>query len=201
MMRPWWELWPGRLEAELRSLDDAGINWERDERAFRSGVLKLRIRLRVDGEALDLEAIYPDLYPYVRFQVSAPTLTLGRHQHPFAKQLCLIGRSTWNWRTTDTLAEDLVRRLPLVLTSARTPDPILAAALEEAQGEPFTDYYEYPIPGAMVLVDSDWDLDTSIKTGRLELALEMGCLNYEGDKVPVVRGAVAQVQSFDGKQT
>src|SRR5215213_8372033 len=84
-LRPWWERWPGLLERELRTLAEAGIIYEVDEEARARGFIRLRLTVVVGGEELSLVATYPDLFPYVRFDVRAPDLDLPRHQHPFTK--------------------------------------------------------------------------------------------------------------------
>jgi hypothetical protein len=104
---------------------------------------------------LELTAIYPELFPYFRFQVFAGNLGLQRHQHPFEGQLCLIGRSTWNWHTHDTLASYITHpsRLQALLVSGRSPDRASVSHLEEPQAEPFGAYYHYA-PESIVLVGS-----------------------------------------------
>lgn len=171
MLPRWWELWPGRLEYELEALRLAGIPCARDEPAFKNGQVVIRLRPTVDGEELDLVAVFPDLYPYFRFEVYAPHLDLPRHQQPFGKSLCLIGRATANWRTTDTLAEFISKRLPQMLRVARTADSIEASESEEHQGEPFSDYYAYQ-PGAVVLVDSDWRIPDAARRGQCIIGLQ-----------------------------
>lgn len=190
MLKPWWERWPERLEHELEALRATGIPFELDEEARAAGIIKLRLSPTIDGERLRLEAIFPDLYPYVRFEVLAPDLDLEHHQNPFTKNLCLIGRSTWNWCGGDTLAEFITARLPLVLKAARTGDREAVAGIEEQQGEPITNYYPYP-KDAMVLVDGSWSLPPS--AGRGEFVI--GLLDLSG---PVLRGAVLKIQEAGG---
>ena len=103
MRKLWWEQWPGRREMELKALDDANISFQLDEGCFQKGALKIQLQPTVNGEILELVAHYPELYPYFRFQVFATNLNLPSHQDPFQGTLGLIGRSTWNWHTTDTL--------------------------------------------------------------------------------------------------
>lgn len=197
-MKSWWERWPDRLEAELKALDKAGITYTRDPDAFAAGILKLCLRHDVNGEVLDLVAVFPDLYPYTAFQVSAPGLDLDRHQHPFGKNLCLIGRSTWKWHTTDTLADFVVNQVPRVLMTARAA-PEVAATLEEPQGEPFSDYYPY-MPKAFILVDSGWSLDPAVPGGHVELVIDIERVAHEGIKYPIIKGAVVAVSGPDGRE-
>ena len=143
MSRPWWKRWPGRLEFELRCLEEAGIKYRFDEPARAAGIIKLFLQHAVSGEKIDLIATFPDLFPYFRFEVQAPNLSLQRHQHPAGKNLCLIGRATANWRSGDTLAEFITNRLPRVLSAVRAPHATETGAIEEHQGEPATDYFHY----------------------------------------------------------
>jgi hypothetical protein len=164
---PWWESEPGRFEYELAELEAAGVSYEIDERARTAGVIVLNLTVTTgEGEVLRLVARFPDLYPYVRFELLAPELELDRHQNPIGKQLCLIGRDTGEWRTTDTLAAYIMDRLPLVLRGARGADADEVAALEEHQGEPFSDYYPYR-DGHMLLVDGAWVVAPDVRGGLL----------------------------------
>lgn len=189
MRKLWWEQWPDRLEMELKALDDARIPYRRDEEWFRKGILKLHLQPTVEGERLDLVAIYPQLFPYFRFQVFATNLGLPRHQNPFEGNLCLIGRSTWNWHTTDTVAGYIAdpKRLPALLISARSEDRATVAHLEESQAEPFSEYYGYT-PGSMLLVDSSWDLPPHVTHGELEIALQSAGNDHLRGMVKTVHG-------------
>jgi molybdopterin/thiamine biosynthesis adenylyltransferase len=182
----WYESEPGRLEFELAELEAAGIDYEVDERAKDAGVIVLSLSLTTEaGERLRLIARFPDIYPYMRFEVSAPDLSLDRHQNPLGKQLCLIGRATHNWRTTDTLASYIRERLPLVLQGARSTNPAKVAELEEHQGEPFSDYYPYR-DDYMLLVEGGWKLDPVSRGGIL-------MVGFNGRSGPGLRGAVLEV--------
>jgi molybdopterin/thiamine biosynthesis adenylyltransferase len=171
MPRRWWDLWPGRLEHELEALGAAGIPYEQDNSKFKNGRLVIKTWPTIEGERLDLIAEYPELYPYFRFEVQAPGLDLPRHQQPFNKNLCLVGRATANWKTTDTLADFISQRLPQVLKVARNPASVEASELEEHQGEPFSDYYSYQ-PGAILMVDSSWKLADAAQRGKCSIGLK-----------------------------
>lgn len=188
-MLPWWERWPGRLEDELNRLDRAGIAYELNDDAFRAGVVRLVVNLEVGDEHHRLVVDFPELYPDVRFEVYAPDLNLAHHQHPFAKNLCLLGRDSGNWLPSDTLATFLQERLPIVLQTGRSEDAAEVAGLEEEQAEPFTDYYIFQ-PSAMLLVDSSWVIDPTIPKGKLLI----GIVSYG----PSLRGAVLEVSDEYG---
>ena len=168
-MIPWWERFPGRLEQEIRSLDERGFTHRRDELAWKKGKLILHVGVPERfGGPLDLLVHYPDFFPYTRFDVFAPALALRRHQNPFGKNLCLLGRASTNWRVTDTLGGLLETQLRAILRFQREGATALRD-LEEPQGEPFTDYCPYDADTA-VLVDSSWHIDPAVRSGKLRLA-------------------------------
>ncbi|HUT59187.1 MAG TPA: E2/UBC family protein [Phycisphaerae bacterium] len=186
----WWELYPDRLEYELKALDEAAIEYKRDEEAFSEGVLCLHLSVTVDGEPLNLRAVFPDLYPYFRFEVFAPSLNLSHHQNPLTKNLCLIGRSTELWYPRDTLAFFLTQRLRQVLCSGLSNDPQEVTAIEQHQAEPFSDYYCYE-PGTAVIVSGRWAIDTRHTSGTLSIGLQSA-------RTHPLRGAVLKVRDEDG---
>jgi molybdopterin/thiamine biosynthesis adenylyltransferase len=174
---------------ELAALKKAGIPHSRDDEWFRKGILKLFLQPTVAGETLDLVAIYPQLFPYFRFQVYARNLRLSRHQNPFEGNLCLIGRSTSNWHTTDTLANFMTdpTRLPALLTSARSKDRAAVSHLEEAQAEPFSDYYMYA-SNSMLVVDGGWQIPSMFDSGELEVVVQSAGQGYLRGIVKTVKG-------------
>lgn len=170
-MKYWWERWPARLDYEIDKLRKAGIQCELDADAFNSGIAKLKLRYTFDGSDHSFVVIFPDVYPYIRFEVFAPDLDLEHHQNPFDKNLCMIGRSTANWHTSDTVADFFISRLPQVLKAGRSSDPLEAKELEELQGEPLTSYYPY-FPNSAVLADSSWSIDPLVSEGILEIGMD-----------------------------
>jgi len=192
MIRPWWEEFPGLLESELRALERAGIPYQKNKAASQAGVLRLDLRVTVDGRAIPLFAVYPDLYPYFRPEVYAPTLNLPHHQNPIRKNLCLLPRSTGEWDVeADALATLLTEQLPRTLQAGETQDPEVADGLEQHQAEPFADYYSYP-PGPFVIADGSCPIPGRYKAGSLLIGT---CT--PGSKV--LRGAVLEVQSDRGE--
>jgi len=190
-LKHWWEQWPGRLEHELEALTAAGIPFTIDEGARTNGAIKIDLHPIIDGEQLNLQAIFPDLYPYFQVEVLAPDLALDHHQNPFARNLCLIGRSSSNWRTTDTLA-DLIRvQLPVALKAGRADTPEISGAIEEHQGEPLSAYFDYPSE-AVLMVDSSWSLPPESTHGELVIRLE-------DQAEPILRGVVVEVRASGGE--
>lgn len=167
----WWARQPERYEYELAQLDAAGINYSIDDVARTEGILRLDLSIpSEEGEPLRLQATFPDLYPYFRFEIRAPELDLPHHQNPFSKNLCLLGRSTGNWNTDDTLAMFIRERVPLVLMAGKSSGTAAVAALEEQQGEPFSDYYSYR-DFSMIVVDSSWQIPEHYTGGTLVVNL------------------------------
>ena len=167
-MQPWWERWPGRLEWELAELQEVGIEHRMDQNAFRKGIVVLNIHHEIKDRKEDFIVRFPDVYPYMRFEIYAPGLKLDHHQNPFKKNLCMIGRSTANWSIDDTVAQYITSRLPKVLQTGERADPFSAKQLEEIQGEPISDYYPYA-PDSVVLIDSSWSIDPSVGGGIIKL--------------------------------
>ena len=171
-------------------MEARGIKHQRDEPAWNDGQLVLHLNVPSPGQpALQLVAQYPDLYPYTRFEVFAAGLALPRHQHPFGKNLCLMGRASINWSTDDTLGEVLEAQLPKILRFA-TEDAAALRGLEEQQGEPISEFYAYHADTA-VLVDSTWRIDPKAKSGRLKLRFS--------SSLPF-RGAVTALLNAQGQE-
>lgn len=188
----WWERWPERLEHELQALRCLGIEFERDEAAFARGLLRLRLFPVVDGARVELIATFPGSYPYFRFELAAPELALPRHQHPFAKNLCLIGRATDNWSLKDTLAAFVESQVPLALKAAVGEGVDAGGQIaEEDQGEPFSDYYSYA--PAMLLVDGNWSLPATATHGSLNVGLLARLGEAHGESIHL-RGVVKEVR-------
>ena len=188
--KPWWEVHGGRLEYELEALDKAGIRCRKDKDAFAAGIVQLWLTLVHEGEELELRVVFPDLYPYFRFEIYAAKLDLPHHQNPFAKNLCLIGRSTEFWHTNDTLADFIVKRLPQTLTAGRSDDRQEVAGLEQHQAEPYSNYFICH-PGTSVIVDGGWKIDTCYESGTVLLGIASG-------DSKLISGAVLKVLTEHG---
>ena len=135
LMPNWFEI-GDRMSQELAALDAERIGYEIDSVALDHGVLRLHLELPAGpwGEPLALSATFPDEYPYLRPLVVAPGLSLARHQHPFVKNLCLLGRSTLAWDVDQTLAQHLCEQLPLLLDATGADARELAADPNGAGG-------------------------------------------------------------------
>ena len=51
----------------------------------------MALKVEAEGAIVPLEVTFPDLYPYFRFEIVAPTLSLDHHQNPFGKNLSVAG--------------------------------------------------------------------------------------------------------------
>lgn len=190
-MTVWWEKWPGRLERELADLDAAGIKYARDEAQFSQGIACLDLQMPIaDGETTPLKVVFPDLYPYFRFEVYAPELDLPYHQNPFEKNLCLLGRRTHFWNPHDTLAGILTQQLPSVIQTAHSSTKEEVAGLEQEQAEPFSDHYPYAPNVAMV--QSDWSIPSDVKYGSLLIGTSAPASMRE------FRGPVVEIRGGQG---
>lgn len=154
----WWETYPERLEQEAAALQALGISFEEDPAAKAEGIIRWTFTApdTISGHGdVRLEAAFPEFYPYVRPDVVAPEMMMGHHQQPFGKNLCLIGRASEAWNTSDTLAWLIEHQLPKALAAGTSEGPDEG---EEDQGEPFSDYYSVFHRTSMVLIDSAWDI-------------------------------------------
>jgi len=188
-MKPWWEIYPERFQFELDALRQEGIPFEIDKEALERGACILYVTISVGQFTnLRLKVAFPAMYPKMRFEISSEDLDLHHHQNPFTKSLCLIGRATENWDTSDYVAKYLKERLPVVIEAGLSSEMETVAEMEERQGEPITDYYFYA-ENSIILIDSDWAIDPSVQRGVLEIGL-----NEAVGKV--FRGAVLSVQDI-----
>ena len=192
---PWFDEWPERLEQELADLREAGATYEVDDDARAKGVLRLpSVRWPYDGDQLDLTVEFPDLYPFLRPEIGAPTLHLPRHQAPGVGYLCLVNRDTRNWDVDETVAGYLAKRLHMTILAATTPSNREAEDLEEHQGEPLTDFLPYDTP-SMVLVDGNWTIPEGVTRGDLLIGLDPH-LSARGG---LLRGAVLEIRDPRGR--
>jgi hypothetical protein len=206
----WWDRHPGRLEFEVRALQDAGYRVERDEQSFLDGVARLLLWSDLPGVPNHLVVTFPDLYPYFRFEVEAPGIpVLEHHQQPFTKNLCLLGRSTLEWSTSDTVASILREQLPALiragsdpitqLTAAPEEIASLAASLhEEAAAEPFSEYYGYR--AAMIVVDGAWRIPATVAGGTFTLGILGWTTSGDIPPRPILHGAVLSVRDDSSEE-
>lgn len=179
-----------RFAYEIAALSTfVGDSLRVDEDLLDKGLLRLEFTWPMsDGTTCDLEARYPDSFPYLRPQVflrAQPERFPLRHCSPNDGNLCLLGRDTSQWPTNWTLAQLLQKQLEKALKGDVDEDP---------QGEPIEVYWNNigtaaaAIDGSYILIDSSWDLQ-STDHGKLTIAYSIKKI---GDRVQF-RGAVIQV--------
>ncbi len=152
-MASWWERFPGRLEFEIEDFAARGLRFERDDALFRdAGRLLLRGTIEHGGEHIALEVLYPDLFPYLRPEVYAPELRLGRHQEPLARNLCLLSPATTGWKLSETGGWLVAERVPELLSLFQQDEAAMRAA-ETPQGEPISGAFgAHAWPGTAIFV-------------------------------------------------
>jgi molybdopterin/thiamine biosynthesis adenylyltransferase len=180
-----------RLRWELGQLDAAGYDYADPGDLKRSGVIPLRVYVPIGDERHTLDVKFPELYPSFRFEVVGQDLALPHHQNPFSKGLCLLGRKTENWRTTDSLAAILREQFPQVLAAGNASSIEAVVGLEEEQAEPISEFYPYE-PGAMFLIDGTWEVPASFTAGKLLIGYT------PTDRPTAFRGAVIEVRDATG---
>jgi molybdopterin/thiamine biosynthesis adenylyltransferase len=173
---PWWQQWPGRLEAELERFAALGLPLllREDPRAGDSRlVVETQLELDLDdggGERTQIVVVYPDGFPHRRFSVHAPTLVLGRHQAP-GGDLCVFPRGDRYWRPHFLAADSVVNDVPRLVALVEAGGEELRAA-EDPQGEPFTTYYGGLHTGGIIVDISALSLEASSGDhGSISIAL------------------------------
>lgn len=198
-MQPWWLTFPGRAEYEYACLDAAGVRYAQDQQAAERGILQLIIN-KIGEEDVDLVLTFPDLYPFFRpaVRMADPAGLFEHHRQPFSGDLCLLGRDTARWSTTDTAAWLLTKQLPKTrqlgtLTGEEAEGADLSG--EDPQAEPFAEYYTCFADEAMLLVDGGWNLPKDVDSGELSIGLSSITPRVAGGTL----GAVLAVNADDGR--
>lgn len=191
ILQPWWERYPERLEYELKAIEDSGIKYEPDAAAFAKGFLRYRLfEVPVRDRTETLILTFPDLYPYFRYELQRTSgEPLAHHEHYFGRNLCLRGRNTDKWHTSDTVSVDIRERLPNVYLTGESNDLNKVIGLEEPQAEPFSDYYQYA-PSTMIMVHSEWDIPKNIDNGTFTIGT-----GIDGPYLPdpFIRGSILEI--------
>ena len=166
---PWWEAVPGRLDAELGALRHAGIPFQLRQEEKDAGAIVLDLTAMIKGAETPLVARYPDTFPYLRPEVYAPALDLPRHQNPFQKNLCLLGRRSDLWTPQMDLAELVTTQLTRVIQATDADSAAAAVELEEHQGEPISAFYPFGESSACLL-DGSWNIPSGLDRGTARIA-------------------------------
>lgn len=187
-MATWFEKCPERLEAELRALTEGGFRFEFDADARTKGEIKLKVMCTIEGVTHQLIVTFPSGYPYFAFQIAAPTLDLARHQDPVSKILCFARRIETAWKTSDTVAQYLLERLPLIIEANNSEE---AYSKEEQFGAPLTGYLPFAV-GTLMLI-SHHQVPPAAQFGTMSIGIETNS-NPNGQ----FRGAVLEIR--DGEK-
>jgi len=164
-MQTWVDRFPGRLERELEEFWERDLTFELDRAQLaEQGRVVLRGQLQRQDEQIELEVIYPDLFPYLRPEVRAPGLQLDRHQNPYEHNLCLLDRSTRAWNPSDTAAWLIAERVPHLLSLIETGGEVLRDG-EAPQGEPASTYFPAALGTAVFVPTAALQLDAEAEAG------------------------------------
>lgn len=193
---PWWERYAGRLQDEIDRLEATGISVTLDEH-YRDAFGIIRLELDIpDGfantENLQLEAVFPDGYPYVAPKVFAHGLEMEHHLNPFTGEVCLLATPGENWHPYDTLAKLLTDQLPEALRAGKAKDR--GPWNESAQAEPYSAYYTKYSPNYMILIDGAWSIPGEVRFGALRALLPQSGSPAEGTV-----GAITKLSTDDGQ--
>lgn len=196
-MKYWWDRFPGLEQNELNSLQEAGITFEKNSDAWKIGKLVLHINFPVEVLNLDfayekkilvLDAYYPDTYPFFKPEIFAREESFERHQNPFEKNLCLIGRSSDNWESDWSIADYLKSQLPKILKiNVEGVGAEFTDSNEEHQGEPLSEFLPFRKEGEVFFI-GDWVIPNNVRHGMLKVG------NLDSDSI---RGVVFEVEDED----
>jgi molybdopterin/thiamine biosynthesis adenylyltransferase len=157
-MKSWFEQDPQRYEKEITELQVAETDPKIDEELKAQGILRLQLTIQSNNPVFDLpegipdlllDVVFPSTYPYFRPIVYERQIDLKRHQNPFEKNLCLLGRSTDEWEPKTTLCKHLQSQLRKVLIQGNVTDPDVLNKDENEQAEPESEYYDTHLPGVI----------------------------------------------------
>lgn len=159
------------FEARYRyELDELRASGYEPEEGEVGGRRITRVNVPLLGTSRPMMIVYPDLYPWTRFEVYAdPDLRLPKHQNPIGGNLCLLDRSTRAWIPSLTAARVLDEQIPRLerslVAGGPTPD------LEANQAEPVTTFYRTLKDSIVIVPIEAQGLRDAGERGTFELAL------------------------------
>jgi len=165
----WWIRYHEYFQREKEALDRLGYNWKIDETAFGEGRLIINVVYPYEDGVINLEASYPDSFPYFMPTVSSTNILLEYHQNPIGNTFCLLAESGAKWNPAfDTLATLIQDQLPEVLRAKEARGDVNCAVNEEKAAEPISAFLNYLKPG--VIIHPGWSPPEDISYGTLILA-------------------------------
>jgi hypothetical protein len=199
-LRNWTDAFPDRLEFELAEFARLGLAFVLDEvehagtgRVVLRGMLPGR--LTPDGDDVVLVVAYPDAFPYLRPEVFAPELRLGRHRNPYRGNLCLLDRSSRAWNPSTTGAWLVSHQVPYLL-GLLAGDPAAMTAAEAPQGEPASRYFAPAAGTAVFIAEEMLGLDRDVRAGYLRIGVGRGAEARQ----QLVRGCLTRLESLPAKR-
>lgn len=195
LLPPWEHKFPGRFDWEIRALESKATRLSKE---VKHGILQVDFDWPVGEGRVNLRAIYPTAFPYLRPHVlllNNPADWPDRHVAPTDGNVCLLGRDTAQWRPNDTLADLLDLQLESALRGTGSEDP---------QGEPAEVWWNgLGKLGNYCLIDSEWDLH-SAEGGTLVLRVAVDRVADDPRQPnlfsPRIRIAVTAVRNERGEE-
>jgi hypothetical protein len=185
----WPDRFPGRLEYEVEDFRNQGLDFVLDHELLdRGGPAVMRGRIVWREREIELEVVYPDTFPFLRPEVYAPNLSLGRHQNPLQGNLCVLDRSTRAWHVDETGAWLVAERVPYLLELVEEGGEALARA-EAPQGEPISVFFPNFPASAIFVPEQALQIPKSVRTGT-------GRMGFSEREPPrsIIRGLVTTVE-------
>jgi hypothetical protein len=171
-VRRWFEDHPELFASERQGFEALGFSL--DQMEFEDGRVIFRGIIVLDGDDIALIVVYPDSFPYLRPEVYAPELTLGRHQNPFRGNLCLLDRSSRAWDVGMTGAWLVEERVPYLLDLVKAGKEEDMRRAEAPQGEPMSRYFPHHLGTAVFVPDAMLQLSPDVEGGSLRLSVGEG---------------------------
>jgi molybdopterin/thiamine biosynthesis adenylyltransferase len=168
-VRAWFERWPDLFRAEREGLEAIGFALDAGE--FARGRVVFDGCVETDEGPTPLTVVLPASYPFLRPEVYAPQLAIGRHRNPFRGNLCLLDRSTSQWDPGDSARWLVETRVPHLLALLAQGGDALREG-EAPQGEPASRYL-HPGRGAAFVPEAMLHLAAEHDGGSLELRADL----------------------------
>lgn len=168
MTATWMDLYSERYAFEVAGLERVGFQVDEEARVSLGLLAATGTVSSEDFGEVPVTIVYPDGFPFLRPEVFATTLNLGRHQNPFEGNLCLLDRNSAQWNVDDTGEWLVTERVPKLLGLLTAGSEVLASE-EAPQGEPWLTYLRTE-PGTAVFVpEAALEIDLAHTKGAIDL--------------------------------